>query len=76
MGSLSVFVILGAKNPLFVVLTSNCAAALGVAVPIPIWACVFDAIKKIEQFAKENPVSEDDIKRQKDEIQKIIDKNN
>ncbi len=32
-----------------------------------------DAIKKLEQFAKDNSVSEDDVKRQKDEIQKIID---
>jgi ribosome recycling factor len=32
-----------------------------------------DAIKKLEQFAKENSISEDDVKRQKDEIQKIID---
>lgn len=32
-----------------------------------------DAIKKLEQFAKDNSISEDDLKRQKDEIQKIID---
>lgn len=32
-----------------------------------------EAIKKIEQFAKDNSISEDDVKRQKDEIQKIID---
>lgn len=32
-----------------------------------------DAIKKLEQFAKDNSVSEDDTKRQKDEVQKIID---
>lgn len=32
-----------------------------------------DAIKKLEIFAKDNSVSEDDLKRQKDEVQKIID---
>jgi ribosome recycling factor len=32
-----------------------------------------DAIKKLEQFAKDNSISEDDVKRQKDEIQKSID---
>lgn len=32
-----------------------------------------DAIKKLEQFAKDNSISEDDVKRQKDEVQKIID---
>ena len=32
-----------------------------------------DTIKRLEQFAKDNSVSEDDVKRQKDEIQKIID---
>jgi ribosome recycling factor len=32
-----------------------------------------DAIKKLEQFAKDNSISEDDVKRQKDEIQKVID---
>ncbi len=32
-----------------------------------------DTIKKLEQFAKDNSISEDDVKRQKDEIQKIID---
>lgn len=32
-----------------------------------------DAIKKLEQFAKDNSVSEDDTKRQKDEVQKVID---
>lgn len=32
-----------------------------------------DAIKKIEQFAKENSSSEDDVRRQKDEVQKIVD---
>lgn len=32
-----------------------------------------DAIKKLEQFAKDNSASEDDLKRQKDEVQKIID---
>lgn len=32
-----------------------------------------DAIKKLEQFAKDNSASEDDVKRSKDEIQKIID---
>ncbi len=32
-----------------------------------------DAIKKLEQFAKDNSISEDDTKRQKDEVQKIID---
>jgi ribosome recycling factor len=32
-----------------------------------------DSIKKLEQFAKENSISEDDVKRQKDEIQKIVD---
>ncbi len=32
-----------------------------------------DAIKKLEQFAKENSVSEDDTKRHKDEVQKCID---
>lgn len=32
-----------------------------------------DAIKKLEQFAKENSISEDDVKRQKDEVQKVID---
>jgi ribosome recycling factor len=32
-----------------------------------------DAIKRLEQFAKDNSVSEDDVKRSKDEIQKIVD---
>lgn len=32
-----------------------------------------DAIKKLEAFAKENSISEDDVKRSKDEIQKVID---
>lgn len=32
-----------------------------------------DTIKKLEQFAKDNSISEDDVKRSKDEIQKIID---
>jgi ribosome recycling factor len=32
-----------------------------------------DTIKKLEQFAKENSISEDDLKRQKDEVQKIVD---
>lgn len=32
-----------------------------------------DSIKKLEQFAKDNSISEDDLKRQKDEVQKIID---
>jgi ribosome recycling factor len=32
-----------------------------------------DSIKKLEQFAKDNSIGEDDVKRQKDEIQKIID---
>ena len=32
-----------------------------------------DALKKLEQFAKDNSISEDDLKRQKDEVQKIID---
>jgi hypothetical protein len=46
MASLSVFVILGAKKPLVVELTSNCAAAFGVAVPIPIWAFTFVAMSR------------------------------
>lgn len=32
-----------------------------------------DTIKKLEQFAKDNSISEDDLKRQKDEVQKITD---
>ena len=32
-----------------------------------------DTLKKLEQFAKDNSISEDDLKRQKDEVQKIID---
>ena len=32
-----------------------------------------EAIKKLEQFSKDNSVSEDDLKRQKEEVQKIID---
>lgn len=32
-----------------------------------------DSIKKLEAFGKENSISEDDIKRSKEEIQKIID---
>ncbi len=32
-----------------------------------------DAIKKLEQFSKDNSISEDDLKRNKDEVQKIID---
>ncbi len=32
-----------------------------------------DAIKKLEQFSKDNSISEDDLKRQKDEAQKITD---
>jgi ribosome recycling factor len=32
-----------------------------------------DAIKKLEQFAKDNSLSEDDVKRSKDEVQKIVD---
>jgi ribosome recycling factor len=32
-----------------------------------------DAIKKLEQFAKDNSISEDDTKRYKEEVQKIID---
>lgn len=32
-----------------------------------------DAIKKLEQFAKDNSIGEDDVKRAKDDIQKIID---
>ena len=32
-----------------------------------------DSIKKLESFAKDNSVSEDDLKRQKDEAQKITD---
>ena len=32
-----------------------------------------DTIKKLEQFAKDNSISEDDVKRSKEEIQKIID---
>lgn len=32
-----------------------------------------DTIKKLEQFAKENSISEDDVKRQKDEVQKSVD---
>ncbi len=32
-----------------------------------------DAIKKLEQFAKDNSASLDDVKRQKDDVQKIID---
>lgn len=32
-----------------------------------------DTIKKLEQFAKDNSIGEDDIKRAKDDIQKIID---
>lgn len=32
-----------------------------------------DSIKKIEQFAKDNSIGEDDVKRQKEDIQKIID---
>lgn len=32
-----------------------------------------DSLKKLEQFAKDNSISEDDVKRQKDEVQKIID---
>lgn len=32
-----------------------------------------DSIKKLEQFAKDNSISEDEIKRQKDEIQKVTD---
>jgi superfamily II RNA helicase len=35
--------------------------------------CYVFSIKKIEQFAKDNSVSDDDVKRQKDEVQKIID---
>ena len=29
--------------------------------------------KKLEQFAKDNSLSDDDVKRSKDEVQKIID---
>lgn len=32
-----------------------------------------ETIKKLEQFAKDNSISEDDLKRAKDEVQKIID---
>jgi ribosome recycling factor len=32
-----------------------------------------DAIKRLEQFAKDNSISEDDVKRSKDEVQKIVD---
>lgn len=32
-----------------------------------------DSIKKIEKFAKDNSISEDEIKRTKEEIQKIVD---
>ncbi len=32
-----------------------------------------DTIKKLEQFAKDNSISEDDVKRSKDEVQKVID---
>jgi ribosome recycling factor len=32
-----------------------------------------DSIKKLEQFAKDNSIGEDDVKRAKDEIQKNID---
>ena len=32
-----------------------------------------DTLKKLDQFAKDNSISEDDLKRQKDEVQKIID---
>lgn len=32
-----------------------------------------DAIKKLEQYTKDNSISEDDLKRQKDEVQKLID---
>jgi ribosome recycling factor len=32
-----------------------------------------DAIKKLEQFAKDNSISEDDTNRYKEEVQKIID---
>jgi hypothetical protein len=46
MASLSVFVILGAKNPLVVEVTSNWAAAFGVAVPIPIWAFALVAMSR------------------------------
>jgi ribosome recycling factor len=32
-----------------------------------------DAIKRLEQFAKDNSVSDDDLKRSKDEVQKVVD---
>jgi len=32
-----------------------------------------EAIKKLETFAKDNSISDDDLKRSKDEIQKIVD---
>ncbi len=32
-----------------------------------------ESIKKLEQFAKDNSISEDDVKRSKEEIQKVVD---
>lgn len=32
-----------------------------------------EAIKRLEQFAKDNSISDDDLKRSKDEVQKIVD---
>lgn len=32
-----------------------------------------DTIKRLEQFAKDNSISDDDLKRSKDEVQKIVD---
>ena len=48
MAFLSVVVILGGKKPLVVLLTSSCADAAGVVVPIPTFCAILVVMKDIK----------------------------
>jgi hypothetical protein len=52
MASLCTVVILGGKNPLVVLLTSNCADAAGVVVPMPTCACIAVVVNSKKESKK------------------------